>query len=99
MQALAAQAANRSAATPAALASTAPDPANFAQALQNSLARISQAQDSANSLRQAYELGAPGLSLDQVMIESQKASIAFQTAVQARNRLIAVYQEISSMPV
>ncbi len=99
MQALAAQAANQKPATPAGLGAAAPDPVNFADALQNSLSRISQAQEASNAMREAYELGVPGVSLDQVMIESQKSGIAFQTAVQVRNRLIAAYQEISSMPV
>jgi flagellar hook-basal body complex protein FliE len=29
----------------------------------------------------------------------QKASLAFQTAVQVRNRLVSAYQEIASMPI
>jgi flagellar hook-basal body complex protein FliE len=33
------------------------------------------------------------------MIDMQKASIAFQATVQVRNRLVAAYQEIASMPV
>ncbi|MGE4337552.1 MAG: flagellar hook-basal body complex protein FliE [Pigmentiphaga sp.] len=96
MQQVAAMAASRPAAPTAGLA---PVPGNFATELQRSLARVGQAQDAAYAQAQAYELGTPGVSLDHVMIESQKAGIAFQTAVQVRNRLIAAYQEISSMPV
>ncbi len=47
----------------------------------------------------AYELGAPNISLNDVMIDLQKANIGFQTAVQVRNRLVAAYKEISSISV
>lgn len=96
MQQVAAMAANRPAAPMAGLA---PASGSFATELQRSLSRVSQAQEAAYAQAQAYELGMPGVSLDQVMIESQKAGIAFQATVQVRNRLIAAYQEISSMPV
>lgn len=96
MNQLAALAANRPAAPSAGLAQPA---GSFATELQRSLAKVSQAQEAAYAQAQAYELGVPGVSLDQVMIDSQKAGIAFQTTVQVRNRLISAYQEISSMPV
>jgi len=96
LQQVAAMATSRPAMPSAGLAAV---PGNFATELQRSLARVSQAQEAAYAQAQAYELGAPGVSLDHVMIESQKAGIAFQATVQVRNRLIAAYQEISSMPV
>lgn len=74
-------------------------PGGFAAELQRSIARISAAQEAANTQAQAFELGAPGIELSDVMIDMQKASIAFQTAVQVRNRLVSAYQEIASMPV
>jgi len=33
------------------------------------------------------------------MIDLQKASVSFQGVVQVRNKLVAAYQEIASMPV
>ncbi|RYJ03898.1 MAG: flagellar hook-basal body complex protein FliE, partial [Acetobacteraceae bacterium] len=47
----------------------------------------------------AFERGAPDVALSDVMIDMQKAGIAFQTAVQVRNRLVSAYQEIAGMPV
>ena len=44
-------------------------------------------------------MGAPDVSLNDVMIDLQKASIGFQTAVPVRNKLVAAYKEISSMAV
>nr|MBF0686106.1 flagellar hook-basal body complex protein FliE [Pseudomonas sp.] len=71
----------------------------FAAELQRSIARVSEAQEAANLKGQAFEMGEPGIELYDVMIDMQKASIAFQTTVQVRNRLVSAYQEIASMPV
>jgi flagellar hook-basal body complex protein FliE len=71
----------------------------FAAALERSLRHVSDAQNQANMQAHAFELGVPGVSLNNVMINMQKANIAFQATVQVRNRLVAAYQEIASMPV
>jgi len=71
----------------------------FADALKQSLKRVSHAQNAARAQAQAFELGAPDVSLNDVMIDMQKASIAFQTTVQVRNRLVAAYHEIAGMQV
>lgn len=76
-----------------------PQPVSFAQELQRSIARVSAAQEAAHAKVQAFELGEPGVALNDVMIDMQKAGIAFQTAIQVRNRLVTAYQEVASMPV
>ncbi|KOF52567.1 flagellar hook-basal body protein FliE [Achromobacter sp. DMS1] len=72
-------------------------PDGFAAELQRSLRRVSGAQNAATAQAKAFELGAPDISLNDVMVDMQKASIGFQTAVQVRNKLVAAYKEISSM--
>jgi flagellar hook-basal body complex protein FliE len=47
----------------------------------------------------AFERGVPGVELSTVMIESQKASVAFRAATEVRNRLVSAYQEIMNMPI
>ncbi|MCJ9709478.1 flagellar hook-basal body complex protein FliE [Bordetella hinzii] len=74
-------------------------PASFAAELQNSIRKVSNAQNAATAQAKAFELGAPEVSLNDVMIDLQKASLGFQTAVQVRNRLVAAYKEISSMSI
>lgn len=93
-----AQAAGASSAAPSS-ANAAAIGGGFAAELARSLNRVSQAQSAANAQAQAFELGEPGISLNDVMIDLQKASIGFQATVQMRNRLVAAYQEIASMPV
>jgi len=71
----------------------------FSGELQKSLQRLNATQESAYGKAEAFELGKPGVALNDVMIDMQKANISFQTAVQVRNRLAAAYQEMMNMPV
>jgi len=78
---------------------TAPGAAGgFAGELKKSLDRISQAQQNAYSQAEAFELGKPGVALNDVMVDMQKANIGFQMGLQVRNRVVAAYQEIMNMP-
>lgn len=72
---------------------------SFAAELSRSLQRVSMAQNDAAAQARAFQAGEPGVSLNDVMIDMQKASLAFQATLQVRNRLVAAYQEIASMPV
>jgi len=81
--------------SPAASAAT----AGFAGELQRSLQRLNATQERAYGQAEAFEVGKPGVSLNDVMIDMQKANISFQTTVQVRNRLAAAYQEMMNMPV
>lgn len=71
----------------------------FAAELARSLEKVAELQNQSSAQARAFQLGEPNISLNDVMIDMQKASIAFQTTVQARNRLVAAYQEIASMPI
>lgn len=70
----------------------------FAGELQKSLARISDTQQAAYRQAEAFELGQPGVALNDVMVDLQKASISFQMGLQVRNKVVAAYQEIMNMP-
>lgn len=70
----------------------------FAGELRKSLDRISDNQQNAYSQAEAFELGKPGVALNDVMIDMQKANIGFQMGLQVRNRVVAAYQEIMNMP-
>lgn len=70
----------------------------FAGELKKSLDRISDTQRDANSQAEAFELGNPGVALNDVMVDMQKANIGFQMGLQVRNRVVAAYQEIMNMP-
>jgi flagellar hook-basal body complex protein FliE len=60
---------------------------------------VNAAQERATNLATAFEKGTPGVELATVMIESQKATVAFRAATEVRNRLVNAYQEIMNMPI
>ena len=70
---------------------------SFADVLQRSLAKVSSVQHAAGTQAQRFDLGDPNVSLNDVMIDLQKASLGFQMTVQVRNKVVAAYKEISSM--
>lgn len=72
-------------------------PVSFAAELQRSLAKVSSVQKAAGGQAQRFDLGDPNVSLNDVMIDLQKANLGFQMSVQVRNKLVAAYKEISSM--
>ena len=82
-----------------ASATSATNAMSFASVLRNGLERINEAQAQSSASQRAFERGDPGMDLPQVMIDMQKASIAFRGAVEVRNRMISAYQEIMNMPV
>jgi flagellar hook-basal body complex protein FliE len=51
------------------------------------------------SLGQRFALGDTKVNLSDVMIASQKASVAIQTSVQVRNKVVAAYQSIMNMQI
>ncbi|RZF28008.1 flagellar hook-basal body complex protein FliE [Paraburkholderia sp. UYCP14C] len=97
MQTMAAQAAGD--ATPAAEQSGAATPTNFAAALKASLDKISGDQQKAVGESQAFELGASNVSLNDVMVDMQKANVGFQFGLQVRNKLVAAYNDIAQMSI
>jgi flagellar hook-basal body complex protein FliE len=72
---------------------------DFASVLKSSLDGVSQAQNHAGAMQQAFVLGDDKVSLSDVMIDMQKANIAFQTTVQVRNKVVAAYNDIMNMQV
>ena len=72
--------------------------AGFAAELKRSLDSISNRQESASKQAEDFELGKPGIALNDVMVDLQKANVAFQTGLQVRNRLVSAYQEVMNLP-
>ncbi len=83
-----------------AAAGTQKSPATaFASLLQQGLESVNRSQQSAESVATAFERGAPGVELPQVMLEMQKANVSFRATVEVRNRLVTAYQDIMNMPI
>ncbi len=92
LRAVAAQAAQ----TPAAPDASAP---GFSVLLRSAIEETNVAQLEAKDLGKKFEAGDPAVSLQDVVLSLQKASLSFQTMVQVRNKLVSAYQEIMNMQV
>jgi flagellar hook-basal body complex protein FliE len=95
MRALQARAAGAPAA-PAEPAGTQPD---FASLLKNTVDHIAGMQNQATALSAAYEAGDKSVDLTKVMLEVQKASLAFRAMTEVRNKLIDAYTQVMNMSV
>jgi flagellar hook-basal body complex protein FliE len=72
---------------------------SFADQLKGALDKISDIQNNATTESQAYSTGASTVGLNDVMVDLQKSSIALQTGVQVRNKVVTAYNDIMNMAV
>jgi flagellar hook-basal body complex protein FliE len=72
---------------------------DFSSLLQQSIASVNDTQQQAGKMVEAFEMGAPNVSLAQVMVETQKASVSFQAMLQVRNKLVDAYKDVMNMPM
>ncbi len=72
---------------------------DFSAMLKQSIDAVNQTQKTAGSLSRQFELGNEDVSLAEVMIASQKASVSFQAMVQVRNKLVDAYKDVMNMPM
>jgi flagellar hook-basal body complex protein FliE len=88
----------RASGTPSA-PEAAPQPSEFANLMKNSVDRIAGMQNQATALADAYEAGDKSVDLTKVMLEVQKASLAFRAMTEVRNKLVDAYQQVMNMSV
>jgi flagellar hook-basal body complex protein FliE len=72
---------------------------DFAAMLKQSLDAVNETQQSSNEMAARIDSGDPQVSLEEVMMARQKASISFQAMVQVRNKLVSAYQEVMAMQI
>jgi flagellar hook-basal body complex protein FliE len=72
---------------------------SFADALKSSIDKISDNQTKALGEAHAFEVGAPGVSLNDVMVDMQKANVGLQFGLQVRNKLVSAYNDIMQISV
>jgi flagellar hook-basal body complex protein FliE len=74
-------------------------PADFASLMKNSVDQIATMQNQATALANAYEAGDKGVDLTKVMLEVQKAGLAFHAMTEVRNKLVDAYTQVMNMSV
>lgn len=72
---------------------------DFGAVLTDAINNVNGLQQNANDLRTSFDMGDHSVSIGDVMIASQKSSLAFDATVQVRNKFVDAYKEIMSMPV
>ena len=75
------------------------DRVSFSNVLKQGLEAVNATQSKAADFAARFDRGEPGLELSQVMLESNKAQVAFRATVEVRNRLVSAYQDIMNMPI
>ena len=81
---------------PAALAS---QPSDFANLMKRSVDGVATMQNQATALANAYEAGDKSVDLTRVMLEVQKAGLAFHAMTEVRNKLVDAYTQVMNMSV
>ncbi len=74
-------------------------PSDFANLMKNSVDHVAGMQNQATALADAFEAGDKSVDLTRVMLEAQKASLAFRAMTEVRNKLVDAYQQVMNMPV
>jgi len=73
--------------------------ADFAAMLRQTIGAVNDTQQTAGKMTEAFESGDTNVSLAEVMVASQKASVSFQAMLQVRNKLVEAYQDVMNMPM
>jgi len=73
--------------------------ASFQDAMSQALKSVSSAQLEAQRMQRDFTLGDPSVSLESVMVASEKAKLGFSATVGVRNRLVQAYSDIMHMQV
>jgi flagellar hook-basal body complex protein FliE len=74
-------------------------PGDFASLMKNSVDQIAALQNNASAMAAAYETGDKSVDLTKVMLEVQKAGLAFHAMTEVRNKLLDAYSQVMSMSV
>ena len=89
---------SRAAETGSAAAPAPARPTSFADTLSDALKSVNEDQNAAGKLSESYERGET-VDIAKVMLARQQASVGFEATLQVRNKILAAYKDIMSMPV
>jgi flagellar hook-basal body complex protein FliE len=72
---------------------------DFGAVIKAALDKVAQEQNHAESLQHAFVLGDPTVSLSDVMLDTQKASMSHQKIAQVRAKVVAAYTDIMNQQI
>ncbi|MFK5984449.1 MAG: flagellar hook-basal body complex protein FliE [Pseudomonadota bacterium] len=76
-----------------------PEQVNFTDLMAGAISHVNSLQKQTGILRKDFEMGKEGIDLVQVMIASEKSSVAFSALLETRNKLLKAYNEIKNTRV
>ncbi|WP_416053941.1 flagellar hook-basal body complex protein FliE [Marinibactrum halimedae] len=79
--------------------SSAPATSKFGDLFNQAIGNVNALQKTSGALAEAYTMGDENVDITDVMVASQKSSVAFQATVQVRNKMVEAYQDIMNMPM
>lgn len=75
------------------------DTQSFGNLLSQAVNHVNDIQKNSSDLATKYQQGVEGVDITDVMIASQKSSVAFQSMLQVRNKVVEAYRDVMNMPV
>ena len=73
--------------------------APFSELMSQSIDQVNNSMQDSKAITARFETGDPSVSLAEVMINAQKASIQFSGMTEVRNKLLTAYKDVMNMPV
>jgi flagellar hook-basal body complex protein FliE len=67
--------------------------------MKKSVDQVASIQNPATAMASAYETGDKSVDLTKVMLEVQKAGLAFHAMTEVRNKLLDAYTQVMGMSV
>ena len=74
-------------------------PSEFASMMKSQIDNVAKMQNTAQALANSYEAGDKSVDLTKVMLEVQKAGLAFHAMTEVRNKLVDAYTQVMNMSV
>jgi len=71
---------------------------DFSAAIKDAIGQVNDLQAKSSANAEAFDRGET-TDIAAVMLSREKASVGFQATLQVRNKLLAAYKDIMSMPV
>ena len=72
---------------------------DFSEVLANSINSVNDNLMASGKMAAEFEKGGSDITMAQLVLNMEKASVSFQAVTQVRNKLLNAYQEIMNMPV
>lgn len=72
---------------------------DFSTLLKAAIGQVSENQQQARAMAEAFEKGDTTADITEVMVSMQKARVSFQAMLEVRNKLVTAYQDVMNMSI